>query len=186
MYFKDIRREFMKAVSVLIQEHNIIKKMIELLKMLSQNPDKLKKVSVSFYDSVIDFFHVYADLCHHGKEEKGLFERLKEKGILKEINDLMCQLIEEHKIARQLMHELDNMKNTKDYKKISDHFLKIVNLYTQHIEKENRNFFRPAFEYFSEEETKMIVDEFINVDRKMIHEKYFQIVEDLNVMIQGI
>ncbi len=175
----------MKAVSVLIQEHNTILKMIGLLKIISQNPDKLKKVNVCFYDSIIDFFHVYADLCHHGKEEKVLFEKLKHKDISKEVNDLMYKLIEEHKIARNLMHELDSMKDSKDYKKIADHFLKVVNLYTQHIEKENRRFFRPAFEYFSDEETKEIVKEFIDVDKKMIHEKYLQVVEDLNVMIEG-
>jgi hemerythrin-like domain-containing protein len=173
----------MKAVAVLIQEHRTIKKMIALLKVISKDLEKIKRLQPEFYHRVIDFFHVYVDVCHHGKEEKVLFQRLEEKPMAEKDRTLMKQLIEEHKLARKLLKELSELSQSKEYKKIAEQFEKMIHLYEQHIDKENNKFFLPAFAYFSDEETKSIVKEFEEVDKKMIHEKYLQVVQDLESLI---
>jgi hemerythrin-like domain-containing protein len=61
---------------------------------------------------------------------------------------------------------------------------KIINLYIQHIKKENIKFFPSALSYFSENEKKEILKEFIEVDGKMIHAKYLQIATNLEAVIK--
>jgi len=63
----------MLPIDALMQEHRLIERMIsqmnkELLRMKETN-----EVNSAFIDVVVDFIRVYADRCHHGKEEGVLF-----------------------------------------------------------------------------------------------------------------
>ncbi len=49
-----------------------------------------------FIDSAVDFISVYADRCHHGKEEEILFRDLAKKKMNEEDTRIMNELIEEH------------------------------------------------------------------------------------------
>jgi len=166
----------MNPVKILIEEHTTIEKMIEFLTFLYLNP---KKIKLAAFDMIIDFLSTYVDKCHHGKEEKILFQRLKNKNLSKEDENLMNELIEEHKLGRKLVSELIKNITSKDLMKIKETLLKITTLYTLHIEKENKRFFYPAFNYFTEQEREKILQEFILVDEDLIHQKYLQIVEEL-------
>jgi hemerythrin-like domain-containing protein len=53
----------------------------------------------------------------------------------------------------------------------------ITELYPRHIETEDKQFFYPCMDYFTEEEQKGILDKFNEFDRNMIHEKYRNVVE---------
>lgn len=52
-------------------------------------------------------------------------------------------------------------------------------LYPRHIEKEDKNFFFPVMDYFSSKEQDEMLMKFFEFDRKMIHEKYQNIMEAL-------
>jgi hemerythrin-like domain-containing protein len=52
----------------------------------------------------------------------------------------------------------------------------LVTLYPAHIEKEDKRFFYPCLEYFSREEQDKMLAEFWEFDRKMIHEKYQNVI----------
>ena len=59
----------MMPAGPLMIEHRLIERMIkvmqsELVKMRQQN-----QADVIFIDTAIDFIRMYADRCHHGKEE---------------------------------------------------------------------------------------------------------------------
>ena len=166
----------MTPVKLLIQEHITINKMMEFLSFLYSNSEKIKP---QFLDKIIDFFSVYADMCHHGKEEKILFHKLKSKNLKKEDENLMNELIEEHKLGRKFVQELIENKSLKNVGKIREIFLKITSLYNPHIEKENKRFFYPAFQYFTKEEKNAILQEFFDLDKNIIHEKYLKVVEEL-------
>jgi hypothetical protein len=45
--------------------------------------------------------------------------------------------------------------------------------------KEDKSFFYPSLEYFSKEEQDQMLQEFWEFDRKLIHEKYQKIVDDI-------
>jgi hemerythrin-like domain-containing protein len=52
-----------------------------------------------------------------------------------------------------------------------------VELYPHHIEKEDKQFFLPVLNYFSEEEQQNLLEQFYDFDRNMIHEKYMKLVQ---------
>ena len=170
-------------VGPLMIEHRLIERMIKLLELELNTINVKKEVNIAFIDSAIDFIKTYADRCHHGKEEDILFRELKKKVISDTHNKILNELIEEHIYGRETTKRLSNSKNeyaTGNTSKISDiisQIRKLVEFYPKHIQKEDKNFFIPAMVYFSRKEQYEMLDEFWEFDRKLIHEKYRELVE---------
>lgn len=55
---------------------------------------------------------------------------------------------------------------------------KLVKFYPVHIEKEDKHFFIPIMQYFSDAEQSAMLEEFWVFDKGMIHEKYKRVVEE--------
>ena len=55
----------------------------------------------------------------------------------------------------------------------------LAEFYPRHIEKEDKYFFLPCMKYFSREEQAAMLNEFWEFDRKLVHEKYKKIVEEI-------
>jgi hemerythrin-like domain-containing protein len=51
-------------------------------------------------DTFADFIRIYADRCHHGKEEEILFRDLRRKKLVEEHRQIMAELVEDHKGGR--------------------------------------------------------------------------------------
>ena len=54
---------------------------------------------------------------------------------------------------------------------------KLSDFYPVHILKEDKDFFRPCMKYFDTRELEIMLDEFYEFDRKLIHLKYQEITE---------
>ncbi len=54
-----------------------------------------------------------------------------------------------------------------------------VSFYPKHIDKEDNHFFFPILEYLTQGEQAAMLQEFWEFDRKLIHEKYQKVVEEL-------
>jgi hemerythrin-like domain-containing protein len=54
-----------------------------------------------------------------------------------------------------------------------------VEFYPKHIEKEDKVFFPASRAYMTDEEDQTMLAEFMEFDRKMIHEKYNAVVQSL-------
>jgi hypothetical protein len=52
----------------------------------------------------------------------------------------------------------------------------LVEFYPRHIEKEDKHFFIPCMDYFTEAEKEAMLKEEWEFDRSLIHEKYRNIV----------
>ena len=95
----------------------------------------------------------------------------------------MQELIEDHKYGRKLTADLSEARNkyesgfTSSVFDIIEIMKKLIDFYPLHIEKEDKHFFIPVMEYFFRHEQDLILDEFWEFDKKMIHEKYTGIVE---------
>jgi hemerythrin-like domain-containing protein len=95
----------------------------------------------------------------------------------------MDKLIQDHQYARKIVTNLSNQNNnyiqgkTSSIKEITNNLEKLVTLYPVHIETEDKEFFYPSMDYFTEEEQQKMLQEFYDFDKKMIHEKYLQIIE---------
>ncbi|MDY6836334.1 MAG: hemerythrin domain-containing protein [Thermodesulfobacteriota bacterium] len=169
----------------LMIEHRVIERMIALIERELQIIQQSKKTDPLVIDTVVDFIRVYADRTHHGKEEDILFRDLDAKQMKKEDRELMLELVEEHVFGRETTAEL--VKANDRYRTgdnaaldvISEKLRTLTEFYPKHIEKEDKVFFPAVMTYFSDAEEKTMLDGFWEFDKKMIHEKYKLVVEEL-------
>lgn len=172
----------MMPIGPLMIEHRLIERMIGVMKQELQWLEKERKINPVFVETAVDFIRTYADRCHHGKEEDILFRDLKKKTLSPEHRRIMEELIEEHVWGRETTGRL--VEANASYLKgdgealstIIDCMRSLVEFYPKHIEKEDKLFFIPVMEYFSEEEKDSMLKEGYEFDRNLIHEKYKDLV----------
>ncbi len=145
----------------------------------------MNEVNSKFIDVAVDFIRVYADRCHHGKEEGVLFRELGRKPMSPEHAVMMRELIEGHAYARRTTGNLANAKDryAKGDDEARNDIWKLLNdlveFYPKHIEKEDKNFFYPSMNYFGQSEQETMLNEFWDFDRKIVHEHYAKVMDAL-------
>ncbi len=175
----------MMPAGPLMIEHRLIERMIKLLERETLTIEKEKKADPLFIETAVDFIRMYADRCHHGKEEDILFRDLEKIDLKQEHKKTMDELVEEHVQARDTVARLVDAKNryvSGDKDAVTDIVKEmkwLVDFYPQHIIKEDKHFFLPVMEYFSAEEKDGMLNEFYEFDKILIHEKYKNVVEGL-------
>jgi hemerythrin-like domain-containing protein len=175
----------MKPIGPLMREHRLIERMVALLNESLRQMSEKNKANVELLTVAVDFFRTYADRTHHGKEEDILFRELAKKQLSQEHKHIMNELVQEHVLGRKMVSNLVSVKKaytdgtTESLKDIIACVRELAQFYPAHIEKEDKHFFYPALEYLSKEEQDNMLEEFWDFDRKLIHEKYQGIVEEL-------
>jgi hemerythrin-like domain-containing protein len=169
----------------LMIEHRLIERMLALIKRELKTIHQLHKTDPLFIDTAVDFIRTYADRTHHGKEEDILFRDLDAKQMKEDDRKLMDELVEEHVFGRKTVGELvqanDRYRTGANaaLEVMSKKLQALTDFYPKHIEKEDKVFFPAVMSYFSDAEEKTMLDEFWEFDKKMIHEKYKLVVEEL-------
>ncbi|MEN6385101.1 MAG: hemerythrin domain-containing protein [Phycisphaerales bacterium] len=174
----------MKPRGMLMTEHRLIEKMIDIIQAETLKIQKGKVLDEFLINSVVDFMRFYADATHHGKEEDILFSMLENKDMSSEDSKLMNDLIEEHRFARHATEDI--IRAEKLYFQGEDTIGIIITtfnafavFYPKHVQKEEENFFPNSEIYFSEQELESMIRKFHDFDKGMIHKKYKSLVEDL-------
>ena len=166
-------------------EHRLIERMLSGIKIALLKIESKQKVDPVFVDLIVDFIRMYADRTHHGKEEDILFKELNNKQLSAEDRRVMNELIEEHAFGRQTTKALvaanSRYRNgdSTALADIVDKLKTLIEFYPKHIEKEDKAFFPASRAYFTEQEDQAMLADFYEFDRKMIHEKYESVVEEL-------
>ena len=179
----------MKPTDILIKEHDAIMVMLNILEKVCLRLDTGESVEETDLENIVEFFKVFADKCHHGKEEDILFPALEEYGIPNEGGPIGVML-SEHVIGR------DNVKGMNDaiadYKEgkesASKEFVRYARNYiallTEHIDKENKILFKMADMRIPEERQQSLLLEFEKAEEEIIgpgvHEKYHRLLEVLS------
>jgi hemerythrin-like domain-containing protein len=166
-------------------EHRVIERVITALEAQLEHIASYGTADPRVIDRITDFIRTYADRCHHGKEEDILFRRLAEKDLGDDLVAEMRELIEEHVSARAMTRALVDANDryaTGDAEALGDierAMHELAEFYPAHIAKEDRHFFKPSIAHLSEEERECMLEEFAEFDRKLIHEKYRLVAEEL-------
>jgi hemerythrin-like domain-containing protein len=156
--------------------------MIEVMRRALARSEKTRRINPKFVEVVVDFIRTYADQCHHGKEEDILFRDLSEKELTREHKQIMDELIEEHRWGRETTKNLVEANERyipgegETLSIIVGYMKSLIEFYPRHIEKEDKHFFIPCMEYFTDEEKDAMLKEEWEFDRNFIHEKYGKIV----------
>lgn len=173
----------MQARAPLMVEHRLIERMVSIIKDALVQIESTRKVDPLFVDTAVDFIRTYADRTHHGKEEDILFRNLNKRPLTAEDRCVMKELLEEHVFGRQTtktLVEANTRYRNGDESALTEIVSKLqtlVGFYPKHIEKEDKIFFPASRSYFTDEEDQSMLEEFLEFDRKMIHEKYKSVVE---------
>ena len=71
----------MLPIAPLMIEHRLIEKMLAVIQKEIDRGEQQNKINPEFIDLAVDFIRIYADRCHHGKEEDILFRDLRQKAL---------------------------------------------------------------------------------------------------------
>lgn len=181
----------MMPVGPLMIEHRLIERMIAAFQRELDKIKDRRDADLGFVDDVVDFIRTYADRCHHGKEEFILFRELGSKPLNDELRKTCDELIEEHRWAREMTGRVVSAKMKYlqgDFKALDDLIEcgeELIRFYPQHIVKEDKQFFLPIMNYFTQEEKDKMLTEFSEFDQKLIHEKYRGVVEEIERVATG-
>ena len=173
----------MMPIGPLMIEHRLIERMIRQIEAELMRIGQTEEVDVLFIDQAVDFIRTYADRCHHGKEEDILFRELNSKPLTPDQKRIMQELVEEHIIGRNTVAELVAARNRyasgdqTALEEIRNALSALVQFYPKHIDKEDKEFFIPVMDYFTEEEKDRMLQEGLDFDAGPIHEKYQKMVE---------
>jgi len=179
----------MTAVEQLKKEHRAIRLALILLDVLRSKIEKEGVVEVEKLEKLSEFFSMFADRCHHGKEENMLFPELEKAGIPREGGPIGVMLME-HETGRDFLRILrEGVKSYKinpdnaTAKKIAESIKGYIDLLEQHIYKENNVLFVMAEVHLPEKVQKELFDKFEEFELNEIgagkHEEFHKMLDEL-------
>jgi hemerythrin-like domain-containing protein len=169
-------------------EHRLIERMVVVIRQRLAVVRERGEIDPLFADAAADFIRTYADRTHHGKEEDILFRELEKRALAPDHRRMMDELKSDHAWGRTMTRGV--VEATARYRNgdrnalsdITEHLQALLELYPEHIRKEDKVFFPAARAYFTSDEDQAMLAAFWNFDRAMIHEKYRGVVERLEEM----
>ena len=173
-----------KPVGPLMMEHRLIERMAAPMALEANRIKEGKPADLIFAGTVVDFFRVYVDGTHQAKEEDILFRALAAKNISAEHRKILETLIADHEQARTQVNKLAETAERLDKgdveagSDIREAFHALAGLYPRHIFQEERKFFLPVLDYFSDEEEAQMVRRMADHDSGMIHRKYREVAAE--------
>jgi hemerythrin-like domain-containing protein len=133
---------------------------------------------------MVDFLRLFADKCHHGKEEGFLFPAMEDVGIPKDFGPI-GQMLLEHAEGRRFITEMDQSIGGEvvDAQAFATNAAEYIELMRAHIDKENNVLFPMGDRLISEEKQEELLRQFEDHERNVmgpgIHEKLHGILDAL-------
>lgn len=178
----------MTATDQLKEEHQGILLMLEILEKVSGKMEAGGKVEPEHPERIVEFFRVFADKCHHGKEEDLLFPEMEKSGVPREGGPIGVMLLE-HDQGRGYVRgmaeaapryrkgeaaaEVDFTRNARGY----------IALLRQHIEKENQVLFPMGDRVLPGKKQEELLEAFERLERERIgegtHEGFHKLLHEL-------
>lgn len=154
--------------AILKSEHQTILRVLAVLEHLvarSERGDGFERASMG---RCVEFFRLFADACHHAKEEELLFPVMEKRGIPNEGGPIGMMLYE-HRLARQHTKEMADALAAHDHgeedAKSNFHTAahEYIDLLTNHIHKEDNVLFNMADQAMSDDDQATLCKQFCEV-----------------------
>lgn len=161
------------ATQILRQEHDAILSVLEACEESARRLAEGEAVAPHLLEGMLEFFRLFADRCHHGKEEDLLFPLLEKKGMPRQMGPIGVMLIE-HDQGRAFIRQMTQA--AADYKSEKANAAArwveaargYCGLLREHIAKENEVLFVMAERMLSEEEQQQLSAQFEAVEREKL------------------
>lgn len=168
-----------KATQDLRKEHDAILHVLKILDKMILADTKEDVVKLQYYNELVYFLKIFADKCHHGKEENYLFEELVNNGVLNEGGPIGVML-QEHKQGREYIALMNKALESKDLTKFNTNATNYRDLLKRHIEKENNDLFVMADELLDDAKQDELFEKFEQHEERAIghgvHEKLHSMI----------
>lgn len=157
-----------KPTAVLRSEHQVILRVIDVLKRLVARSDRGEGFERKALGHCVKFFQLFADACHHAKEEDLLFPALESRGIPREGGPI-GMMIYEHGIARGLTRDMAEAleacdRDESDAKgRLHEAARQYADLLTSHIFKEDNVLFNMGDQVLTDEDQSSLCGKFCEV-----------------------
>jgi hemerythrin-like domain-containing protein len=178
----------MLATDILRTEHRVIEQVLSCLAKVANDCESQKKLDGVTAKQIIDFFHTFADQCHHLKEEHRLFPLLELKGFSPHSGPTEV-LRGEHDLGRRLLQSMSEaipnvLIGNED---ANQRFVNLARAYThlmrEHIVKEDSRLFPMASEILTDDDQEALLKAFDEVEDKdehgATHAKYLRLADDV-------
>ena len=176
----------MKAIEILVKEHDSILRMIDVTQHLLSDKST---VNIDHVEQIIDFVKNFADKYHHLKEEDVLFMELEKHGMLREGGPVGVMLSEHDegrnyiKLASKAVAEY-KQGNTNALTDIESNLLNFCTLLTNHIAKENNILYPMAERMLPGIVLDTMSQDFeeanLATTNNEYHDKYLKMVDELS------
>ncbi|HHU05805.1 MAG TPA: hemerythrin [Clostridiales bacterium] len=169
-----------RATQDLRKEHEAILFVLQIFDKMLQSGERDLETMLHYYGEVLYFLKIFADKCHHGKEENYLFEELVNKGIPNEGGPVGVML-REHAEGRDYIAQMSSSLDDKDLSGFNEAAVNYRDLLRSHIDKENNVLFVMADRVLGEEEQNLLFEKFEqheeNVIGQGVHDKLHSMID---------
>lgn len=161
----------MKATEILMQEHRAIERLLSVLENACDELDQGVYVPPEVFANALEFVRVFADQCHHGKEEETLFPLLESHDVPRDGGPLGTMLAE-HDQGRAYVRAMGEALSRYDEPGARQMLIANARNYSAllhaHIEKEDDVLFPMADMLLSEGEQAGLVSRFDQIEEERI------------------
>jgi len=170
------------ATQQLRDEHEGIKIMLRVLEVLADRAREGTGFDTGDAGKIIEFLRVFADTCHHGKEEEFLFPALEAAGIPRQGGPVGVML-EEHESGRAFIKAMSEALAAGDRQAFAQAATNYATLLNAHIQKENEVLFKMAEGVLSPQEQEQLFTCFERIEEERIgpgvHEAFHALIDTL-------
>jgi len=181
----------MKPTQELSHEHQAILLMIRILEKAAGELEAGRAVDPAHLEKAVDFIRVFADRCHHGKEEALLFPAMESAGVPCCGGPLGMMLLEHAEgrcFVKGMAWGLAGIKKGDLGRAafFAENARGYGALLTQHIQKEDRVLFPMADARLTPAQQQELESGFADVEENVIghgkHEEYHRLLKELEAV----
>lgn len=177
----------MKSIEQLKSEHEGIKIIFRVLREMCDSLKSNQTLDNDHFEGILEFFEIFVDKCHHGKEEDLLFPAMEQAGIPRQ--GPIEVMLSEHatgrghiKAMRQAFTRFQS-GDTAVSEALADECEKYILLMLDHIYKENNILYPMGETRFSQETDEKLYQDFETLETERIgtgrHEAFHQMIDQL-------
>ncbi len=179
----------MNAISLMVEEHKNIKRVLEVVRKLCIRILDGEEVQQDGFRMAIDFIRNYADKHHHNKEEEILFKKMSDELGDAVKNGPIFGMLTEHDLGRLFISNLDAAldrveKGDRESRvDVIANAIAYTDLLYRHIDKEDNAVYQFGLKKLSSEALLDVEEKCQRVDelakKENIQDKYLKIIDEL-------